>query len=230
MEEKELRRIIKECIKNTLLEDDLRNRPAYEKNSDKVAGWLSRSVAVATIVLFQDDNNKNIYVLANQRGEGAPDFKGYWNCPCGYLDYNEDTKHAGMREVYEETGIKISEGDMVELGHASDTQQNRQNVVFYYGAVLHGDITKTRFSKANMEEEEVENIKWIPLSDIGKYQWAFGHEGLIKKTFKQLSNEFDIVDNKISRESCIRKAIKMLENGSDSESVISLLYQSLELR
>ena len=49
--------------------------------------WVSRSVAVACFV-FTTIKDK-ICVLANQRGEGSADFHGYWNAPCGYLDFGE---------------------------------------------------------------------------------------------------------------------------------------------
>ena len=69
--------------------------------------WVSRSMAVACFV-FANINNE-WRVLANQRGTGAADFNGLWNVPCGYLDFDETTKEAAMREVYEETGVKIPE-------------------------------------------------------------------------------------------------------------------------
>jgi 8-oxo-dGTP pyrophosphatase MutT (NUDIX family) len=68
--------------------------------------WVARNVAVACFVFAPI--NGEWCVLANQRGKGTPDFQGLWNCPCGYLDYNETTKEAAKREVYEETGIKIN--------------------------------------------------------------------------------------------------------------------------
>ena len=49
--------------------------------------WISRSIAVACFVY--KIVNDEIYVLANKRGSGTPDFQGYWYCPCGYLDYDE---------------------------------------------------------------------------------------------------------------------------------------------
>ena len=67
--------------------------------------WIARNVAVACFVFTPI--NGEWCVLANQRGKGTPDFQGLWNCPCGYLDYDETTKEAAKREVYEEVGIKV---------------------------------------------------------------------------------------------------------------------------
>ena len=38
-------------------------------------------------------------VLANKRGEGTPDYQGCWNCPCGFLERNEDSKTGIAREI-----------------------------------------------------------------------------------------------------------------------------------
>lgn len=67
--------------------------------------WVHRSIAVAGFIFCRINNEW--CVLANQRGEGAPDFQGYWNCPCGYLDFDETLAEACSREIYEETGVKI---------------------------------------------------------------------------------------------------------------------------
>ena len=67
--------------------------------------WVHRSIAVAGFIFCKI--NDEWCVLANQRGEGAPDFQGYWNCPCGYLDFDETLAEACSREIYEETGVKI---------------------------------------------------------------------------------------------------------------------------
>lgn len=53
--------------------------------------WISRSCAVA-MFLFSRDKFGNLCVLANKRGTGTPDFQGYWNCPCGYIDFDETEK------------------------------------------------------------------------------------------------------------------------------------------
>lgn len=138
--------------------------------------WISRHMAVAGFVLSEDG-----YILANRRGEGSPDFVGYWNCPCGYLDYDETTSEAVVREIFEETGVKL-DSDSVELFGINDDPKdsNRQNVTFRFKAIVENkDNYKT--TDSNSEEEEVSEIKWIHLDDIDKYQWAFNHDKIIKE-------------------------------------------------
>ena len=140
--------------------------------------WISRSMAVSCFVLTKI--NDQWCVLANQRGEGTPDFQGCWNVPCGYLDYNETTKQAAIREVYEETGVKLNKVNFWMFNDAVD--ENRQNVTFRYYAIIpnpqFANITKQTRERGG-EEGEVSKISWIPLTKLSKHQWAFNHDKLI---------------------------------------------------
>ena len=60
-----------------------------------------RYCAVSAFVFAVVDGKYS--VLANQRGEGTPDYQECWNCPCGFLEANEDSKHGASREIFEET-------------------------------------------------------------------------------------------------------------------------------
>lgn len=150
--------------------------------------WISRAVGVVGLIYVNEVNNLtydgiiNTYILANKRGQGAPDFKGYWNCPCGYLDFNETGEEAISRETYEETGVKIKPQSFHLVGVNTDPRANKQNVALRFKHVndnyraIHDQLT-TRFA----EEKEVEEIALINIKDIGKYKWAFGHDDLILK-------------------------------------------------
>ena len=83
------------------------NQPCFDKNG-KFLGWFSRSMATA-IFVFARNKDGVLHVLASERGKGAADFQGCWNCPCGYLDFNETTKQCAIRELEEETGIWMNQ-------------------------------------------------------------------------------------------------------------------------
>lgn len=145
--------------------------------------WVHRSIAVAGFVFCKIDGEW--CVLANQRGEGAPDFKGYWNCPCGYLDFDETTKEACIREIYEETGVKVDPNRLHFISYNDDPEEsNRQNVTMRFMAIVPEDSIgiSTNAIKGQLggEENEVKAIMWIKMSNLDDYQWAFGHDKLIK--------------------------------------------------
>jgi len=152
--------------------------------------WLSRAVAVvASIVVIKDDVP---YILINQRGSGAADFHGLWNIPCGYLDYGETSGEATIREVWEECGVDLTKligsSTVNYMDSVWDTNtlptENRQNVTLHHGLIANVDELPST-SLENNEPDEVEDVKWIPLKDYKKYEYAFGHEKRIVKFIKK---------------------------------------------
>ena len=162
------------------------NQPCFDKNG-KFIGWFSRSMATA-IFVFCRDKQGNLYILASERGKGAADFQGYWNCPCGYLDFNETTKQCAIRELEEETGIGVDESIVKFINYEDDPiTANRQNVTFRFGvSITDNTIESLTFSKKHNEKNEVGEIAWIPLKDIDKYEWAFNHKARIIEIGREL--------------------------------------------
>lgn len=148
--------------------------------------WVHRSIAVAGFIFCKI--NDEWCVLANQRGEGAPDFQGYWNCPCGYLDFDETLAEACSREIYEETGVKIEPSALYMCSVNDDPKDsNRQNVTMRFMAVVDeshiGISTNAIKGQLGGEENEVKAIMWVKISDLDNYQWAFNHRHLIEGIF-----------------------------------------------
>ena len=140
--------------------------------------WYSRSVATTTLVLAHD-KNMNKYVLAIKRGSGSPDYVGYWCLPCGYLDFDETVKQCAAREVMEESGLPLDENELELIEVHSDLSGN-QNVTIRFRCRLLKNIESISLTNEFSEENEIANVKWIDIKDVDKYNWAFGHLGLIK--------------------------------------------------
>ncbi len=159
------------------------NQPCYDKFG-RFLGWFSRSMAVAIFVYCKDQDG-DWCVLASERGEEAADYRGFWNCCCGYLDFNETTKEAALRELYEETGVFITDESLVTfIGYEDNIQANRQNVTFRFAAFIDDAVTTDfTFSRKYNEGKEVGEIKWIKMFDINNYMWAFGHDKRIIEIF-----------------------------------------------
>jgi 8-oxo-dGTP pyrophosphatase MutT (NUDIX family) len=106
-----------------------------------------------------------------------------WNCPCGYLDYDETTKECAVRECFEETGVQIPIDSLVFINYEDDpVTANRQNVTFRFGAKIENHITTDfKFSKEKNEGAEVGEIKWVKVKDIDNYEWAFNHKTRIEE-------------------------------------------------
>lgn len=174
------------------------NQPCYDKYG-RFLGWYSRSVAVA-VFIFCKDKNGDYYVLGSERGEEAADFRGYWNCVCGYLDHNETIKEAAAREALEELGITIDKNSLEFVGYEDSPTANRQNVTFRFASfITDKEPSDFTFSKKLNEGKEVGEIKWIKMADIDNYKWAFNHDKRIKEIF-EIRQVYEAQQNKILNE------------------------------
>lgn len=151
--------------------------------------WVARNVAVVCFVFAPV--NGEWCVLTNQRGEGTPNYQGLWNAPCGYLDYNETTKEAAIRETFEETGVRINHAKFWSFNDDPE-KDDLQNVTFrYYSIITNPQPSTISVSTESRggEKDEVGAISWIPLNKVDEIQWAFNHDNLIK----ELINELELV-------------------------------------
>lgn len=143
--------------------------------------WYSRSCAVTNFV-FCKNTHDEWCVLANQRGSGCPDYQGYWNVPCGYLDFDENGEEAAQRETFEETSLFVAVDKIKFLNVNTKPSANRQNVTLRYVSILEDENCDT-FMMADdySEKDEIAAIKWIPIKEVDNYLWAFRHKEMIKE-------------------------------------------------
>lgn len=145
--------------------------------------WYSRSMATAAFIFTK--TNDGWGVLANKRGKGTPDFQGMWNCPCGYLEHNITLEENCVKEVFEETNLTIDKEHLQMVGINSNPSENHQNVTVRFMSVI-DNIDIESLNSKNSETNEVDEIAIIPLSQIDNYEWAFGHDVIVKELSSKL--------------------------------------------
>lgn len=160
----------------------LHNFPFFYRGKEY---WYSRSVAVTHFVFCKNSNNEWC-VLANERGSGTPDYQGYWNCPCGYLDFHENGEEAAQRETFEETGIYLKKENIKFWFVNTSPSANRQNVSILYYSILDGNCDDFELTNKGSEKNEVNNIKWIPINSKSDYKWAFNHSNRITEIYNSV--------------------------------------------
>ena len=140
--------------------------------------WISRAVAVVGYIFCNIDGE--LYILANKRGKGCPDFQGYWNVPCGYLDFDETTREACCREIAEETNLTVNPKDLILYNILDDpTKDSKQNVTFRYWAYSNIFYKGQTIYAKGAEPDEVEEVEWIPIRKLDKYEFAFNQRKTI---------------------------------------------------
>lgn len=94
-----------------------------------------------------------------------------YSIPGGFLDRDENTKEAALRELKEETGY---EGKILYLFYLNDSRlrpkEDRQNVDIIYAVEIIGEKEE--------EDKEATSIHWFSQEDLpSEEDFAFDHRG-----------------------------------------------------
>lgn len=154
--------------------------------------WISRSMAVVVTIILNDEK-----VLLVKRGPKISS-PGKWCNPCGYLDWNESATQCVLREVWEETGLDLTElinTDKIKinlLNYPWDLVTNpslnhNQDIALYFGVTLEMD-EEPILTNEYCEEGETEDVKWVALKSLHGYEFAFNHDKRIEKFLKHIEN------------------------------------------
>jgi 8-oxo-dGTP diphosphatase len=137
-----------------------------------------RHVTVGVIAV-----NKNNEVLLVRRSSRI--IRGCrYTVPGGFLDRNENTRQAALRELKEETGYI---GKILYLFYLNDSplrpKEDRQNVDIIYVAEVTGGKEK--------QDKEVSDIQWFSQENLPfEDDFAFDHRGIIGLFFKYQKSPF----------------------------------------
>lgn len=163
----------------------------FEVTHEGKTYWVSRSLA--TVTYHFAFINDQAYILANKRGSGMPTNVGKWNCPSGYLDFGETLEECAVREIYEETGVTVPLNSLTLMEiDSAPTRRGMQNVLVRYRSACKYDCLEDAYAEVTTEHSEpneVEEVKWIPMSEIKNYEWVS------EKHVKQIIEAYEIYTN-----------------------------------
>lgn len=219
------------CYSDKFKSKDTEMKPKFrDKENKKVVLpdgkilWASRAVALVITIFIKHKGSDVISCLMTQRGKGCPDEVGKWVMPCGYLNWNERLVDGARRELFEETGFDVSQyvrdnPDNVKISDFSKKGQpwfvndgihdGKQNVSSYFGIFIEEEdgVDYPLLTAKYSEKDEIEDLRWVPLGELGRYDIAFNHEKRIPMYKKHVE------DN-------------ILSDGQ--ESVVDYLYSQLD--
>ena len=92
--------------------------------------YLNPVVGVAVVV--RDEQKR---VLLGRRASGG--YEGLWCIPCGYVEWDEEIRDAGMRELKEETGLIARAGAIIAV-HSNFHNEALHTVGVWFEGIVTG--------------------------------------------------------------------------------------------
>lgn len=124
------------------------------------------SVTADCIVITKDSQSK--VLLVKRRNEP---FKDYWAFPGGYMNMDETTEQCAIRELEEETGLKVEHIQQIGAYSKVDRAPRGRTITVAYLAIVDSPI----YVVGNDDAVEAE---WFHLSALP--QLAFDHINIMK--------------------------------------------------
>ena len=133
--------------------------------------------------IYCQDADGQWCILAGKRITND-DSNSLMNPPMGHLHVNEDPHDGVARECREETDINIPKNRFIQ----KDVEEYAKgHFTYHFAAILYGDTTEQH--EPGEGDGENEHFKWIPVSEIGNYKWAFGTQKKAMKYIPSATNQ-----------------------------------------
>lgn len=122
------------------------------------------AVTADCIVITKEDAQ----VLLIQRG--SEPYKGCWAFPGGFLNMNETTEECAVRELFEETGLKVDEVHQLGAYSKVDRDPRGRTITVAYLVILDQPMPV-------IGQDDAALARWWPLSSLPRL--AFDHNEIM---------------------------------------------------
>ena len=123
------------------------------------------AVTADCIVITEETDAK---VLLIQRGDEP--YKGCWAFPGGFMNMDETTEQCALRELEEETGLKVAELHQIGTYSKVDRDPRGRTITVAYLAIIEKPISVAG-------QDDAAKAEWWPLSSLP--QLAFDHDEIM---------------------------------------------------
>ncbi|AQQ10237.1 Bifunctional NMN adenylyltransferase/Nudix hydrolase [Sedimentisphaera cyanobacteriorum] len=138
--------------------------------------WPRPMVTVDTLVF--SDCNGELSVLLVRRGK-AP-FKDKWAVPGGFLEMDEDLLDGALRELEEETGLKLKTAEQFGVFGRPGRDPRGRTITICYIALIKAGRPEVQGA------DDAAEAQWIPAEKTGELDFAFDHDMIVKTALESL--------------------------------------------
>jgi 8-oxo-dGTP diphosphatase len=103
---------------------------------------------------------------------------GLWCLPGGFVDYGEAVREAAYREALEETGLRVTVGELLGVEDWNDEESHKKGVAIFFRA----SAGETEV----VADDDMLELGWFTADDLPPIAFA-SHEAIVKKAVAVLS-------------------------------------------
>ena len=128
------------------------------------------AVTADCVVITKEEQPK---VLLIQRS--ADPYKGCWAFPGGFMNMDETTEQCAIRELEEETGLRVSDVHQIGAYSKVDRDPRGRTITVAYLAIIDEPVQVTG-------QDDAAKAEWFPLSALPDL--AFDHAEIMRDAVK----------------------------------------------
>ena len=121
-------------------------------------------------------------VLLIQRG--ADPFKGAWAFPGGFMNMDETTEDCAIRELEEETGLRVTAVDQIGAYSKVDRDPRGRTITVAYLAIIDSP-------EEVIGQDDAAKAEWFPITELPHL--AFDHYDIMQDAVKTYAKNVDII-------------------------------------
>ena len=135
-----------------------------------------RPAVTADCVVMTKESTPQVLLIER----GLEPYKGCWAFPGGFMNMDETTEQCAIRELEEETGLKVSE--LMQIGAYSkvDRDPRGRTITVAYLIVIDAPVAVTG-------QDDAAKAKWFPIDALPPL--AFDHEDIMRDAICMYDNK-----------------------------------------
>lgn len=150
----------------------------------------ARPALAVDIIVSNTDPNPSVLVVKRGPRTLPEEYRSRYVLPGGHAENNESLKNAAVRELNEETGLKLQPSDLTFIEIADDPDRDPRKRVI--SVVYHAVVTEFSFNRQPMDETEISAVHVVPLSQLSHSDMGFDHYEILTRCLKPVSRDQDL--------------------------------------